>query len=1399
MSFVGSNILAGASGQGGAGFAIERSLRFNSGDSAYLSRNFAAGNRKKWTWSGWFKLSKLDQRNYIFTNWNSSGQLSLYLEWTNSNKIRIGEYSSSAWEWQLDSTRQFRDPSAWYHLVVAVDTTQSTASDRVKVYINGEQLTSFSPSNYPSQNKDTYVNQAVEHNIGRLQTTEADFYLADVHFIDGQALAPTDFGETDDNGVWQPKAYAGTYGTSVDQSQTWSNNITGGSGAYGAAANAFNGSLSDFASPEYSSPMTYTNPSASDTVISTFEIYGRQYSTSITLELNDTDIKSQLSTTVQWHTITGFTGQNFSKLYWRPTSGNSEVRIYAIRINGKILVDSGISLSNNGFHLDFKDNSSNAALGTDTSGNSNTWTVNNISATAPGLTTANQGMDVVTYTGNSSARTFSDFSFQPDFVWIKSRSDAAGHIITDSVRGVNNVLRSDSTAAEEGSPIYGYLSGFSSNGFTLSSGTHGSHGYGDVNMSGRTYVAWCWKAGGAASSNTDGTITSQVSASTDYGFSIVSWTGAGSGNSSIGHGLSTAPSWIILKNRSATSNWSVYHSSVGNTKRLLLNSSAAEAAGSTFWNNTSPTSSVFSVGGDLNDSATKIAYCWSEVVGFSKFGSFTSATNGTTVSCGFKPRFILIKSTGTGSWAIHDAARNNFGSYLLPDTNGAEGNNSDFTVSDTGFTFDNNSNGTTFIFAAFAAKPDGSVIDSLVDTPSQTATPTDTGVGNEVVGNYATLNPLDRQSTNGTLSNGNLDLTQSSAAWAMYRGTMAVSSGKWYYEVNIGASQYSAFGILSIEYQMASATNNWPSQTGAGNTYALYPYDGKKYDGTQGISYATANTSPAGDVYGVAFDLDNGTITFYKNGSSLGQAFTGISGTFAPAAWLYNQTASDSYNFGQRAFAYTAPSGYKALCTSNLPEPTIADGSLYFDTKLYTGNGSTQSVTGYNFSPDFVWLKSRNQTYNHYLLDQIRGAGKVLHSNNTDATQNQSDTLTSFNSDGFSLDSRTGVNSNNNTFVGWAWDAGSSNTTIAAGGLNSSVYDQSQTWSNIATLSGGGVNSSHPLTQGFNGNLSNRVEGNTNGEYLELPISTTIVSGGVRVYAAVGSTTPMVINLYNGSSNVHTTTSSTTGGRWHTTTYAGPITKIRIQRTGRPFEFDAVEVNGKILIDSGVSVTNVPSIASTVRANSSAGFSIAAASMPASGNPTIAHGLNANPDMLIFKSRTSTEAWYITHKGLTNQSNRFLRFDTSAELTNNNWFNNTAPTSSVVTLRVGGGISANENVIIYSFSAVEGYSAMGSYTGNGSADGPFIYTGFRPAWIMTKETTQAYPWQIQDTTRAPKNDAKEILYADNNWAEANSNANMDILSNGFKPRRGSAYFNLNGGTIIYVAFAENPFKTARAR
>jgi hypothetical protein len=710
---------------------------------------------------------------------------------------------------------------------------------------------------------------------------------------------------------------------------------------------------------------------------------------------------------------------------------------------------------------------------------------------------------------------------------------------------------------------------------------------------------------------------------------------------------------------------------------------------------------------------------------------------------------------------------------------------------------------TTFIFAAFAAKPDQSGIDSLVDTPTNAATPTDTGAGGEVVGNYATLNPLDRQSTNGTLSNGNLDLTQSSAAWAMYRGTMAVSSGKWYYEVNIGASQYSAFGILSIEYQMASATNNWPSQTGAGNTYALYPYDGKKYDGTQGISYATANTSPAGDVYGVAFDLDNGTITFYKNGSSLGQAFTGISGTFAPAAWLYNQTASDSYNFGQRAFAYTAPSGYKALCTSNLPEPTIADGSKYFDTKLYTGNAGTNAQTGLGFSPDLLWLKVRSQAFNHNLFDSVRGNTKHLSSNLTNAeyTESSGRGLTAFDSNGFTLGQDVqgpgSVNASGQTYAGWAWDAGSSNTTIAAGSLNSSAYDQSQTWSSSVTSDNGFAGNSYGATQAFNGTTSgNHTASNSNGTLTFAPNLTIPANSVIEIYAGSGSTAYMDVTV-NGVAN-----NSTAGGAFVQINYdnSTTLTSLTITRTGGGNSADlrGLKINGKLLVDPGVSVPNVPSIASTVRANPSAGFSIV--SYTGTGaNTTFGHGLNAAPEMVIIKQRNGTGFWVVGHKDLPFTSDYYMSLNTSDAVSTGAGgvaWQSTAPTSSVVSIGSSSVLNGSGNThIAYCFAPVEGYSAMGSYS---SGSDPFVFTGFSPRFVLLKKTNAVGHWYMFDSERGPINPNETWLEANGSGAEqTHANGDIRFLSNGFQPI--GSDIDAGGGTYIYYAVSENPFKTARAR
>jgi hypothetical protein len=221
MSIIGSNILAGAAGQGG-GYVIEESLRFNSSQSSYLSWTPAtAGNRKTWTWSAWVKLGNVNaaQSTYfsgVNTSTNSSGTVIR----SEGNTLEIMQYENNAFTFKVESAAVYRDPSAWYHFIVAVDTTQATASNRVKLFVNGAQITSFTTANYPVQNSDCLVNNTVQHLIGaeRFQGGSPqkfkDGYLTEVNFIDGQALTPSSFGEYNvDSGVWQPAKYAGSYGT----------------------------------------------------------------------------------------------------------------------------------------------------------------------------------------------------------------------------------------------------------------------------------------------------------------------------------------------------------------------------------------------------------------------------------------------------------------------------------------------------------------------------------------------------------------------------------------------------------------------------------------------------------------------------------------------------------------------------------------------------------------------------------------------------------------------------------------------------------------------------------------------------------------------------------------------------------------------------------------------------------------------------------------------------------------------------------------------------------------------------------------------------------------------------------------------------------------------------------
>jgi hypothetical protein len=539
----------------------------------------------------------------------------------------------------------------------------------------------------------------------------------------------------------------------------------------------------------------------------------------------------------------------------------------------------------------------------------------------------------------------------------------------------------------------------------------------------------------------------------------------------------------------------------------------------------------------------------------------------------------------------------------------------------------------------------GATYDSMIDTPTPYITD---GVYN--VGNYATLNPLAVVTgSTPTLSNGNLTTVTGVAGAGYSMATIALpSSGKYYWET--GASS-TAGGMLNGIAPYSTTMNAF---TG---TACSYYSDGTKYVNGVNSAYGSAYTT---NTIGVAVDIDSGTVTFYRDNVSQGAI------TYAGAnlfAFVSDGSSSNSstfdVNFGQRPFTYTPPSGFKALNTQNLPTPTIAAGNAYMNIALYTGNGTSQTVTGFGFNPDFVWHKGRSVAYSHNLVDILRGNSNVLA---TDATVAESNP-------GAQLDLATG---------------GATVTYRAANAAN----NQS---------------------------------------------SATYVIWGWKA---------------NGAGTVN----------------------------------------------------NVGTIQSNVSANTTAGFSVVTwTGVTSPTNSTIGHGLGVAPSLIIVKDRSAAGAWNVYHTSL--GAGAYVQLNnTGASVTGDTTrWNNTSPTSSVFT--TGSNFAIASNWVAYCFAAVAGYSAFGSYTGNGSADGPFVFTGFRPRYILFKRTDGAGGnWFIRDTARDPYNTTSLTLYPNLSDAEFNATGNtVDILSNGFKLRSSSSGANGSGETIIYAAFAENPFKYSLAR
>ena len=533
--------------------------------------------------------------------------------------------------------------------------------------------------------------------------------------------------------------------------------------------------------------------------------------------------------------------------------------------------------------------------------------------------------------------------------------------------------------------------------------------------------------------------------------------------------------------------------------------------------------------------------------------------------------------------------------------------------------------------------------------------------------NFPVISPIDYQTgSNVTISDGNLTFQNANSGSANdARATFAVSSGKWYWEVEADSLGQSGvgrefIGVVSPEWRLdsGSAGSNF-SQDSTGYAYNTV---GQKLNNGSAASYGSALS--AGDIVGVALDLDNGKIWWSVNGTfqasgnpaaGTSEAYSGLSGTFAPAFAVDYGTGTSRLiaNFGQTGgLTYTPPTGFSQIDSSTLPTPTIADGSAYFQTSLYSGNSSTQEINqsgNSTFQPSWVWIKERNGTRVHTVYDEVRGVEKYLQTNEKDAESTSSASLTSFDADGFTVGSGPFVNNSGNTYAAWQWLAG-------------------------------------------NGTASN---------------------------------------------------------------------------------------------EDG-------SITSTVSANVDAGFSVIGYTGNETSGATIGHGLGAAPSVVITKSRSSSSYhWYVYHH--LNGATKYMRLnDNSAAFTDSAAWNNTAPTSSVITLGNSSATNNTGTMIAYAFAEVEGFSKFGTYTGNGSTNGPFVYCGFKPAFVLVKRTNSADNWVTVDAGRNLYNVANLRLYPDTSNADLTSTTH-DLLSNGFKLRASDGGVNGSGSTYIFMAFAKHPF------
>ena len=779
---------------------ITNSVVFNRADNPYMYFNksgITPDSDKKFTFSCWFKIGEKGSRlnTGLFnsnTDGSNGGNVTRYAPlatFTADGKLFGYDYDSGGYNWYFSTTRTFEDTSKWYHFVLAIDTTQSTSTDRMKIYIDGDQITSFSSTVYPTLNQDLYTVMAGGYHIlGLGYNAKFDGYIAEVNLIENQQLTPSTFGVTDTStGRWIPKALTGiTYGTngfrlqfgtdsalgddtsgntndftatnlaSTDQTTdspsqnfpTFDNNQTidnaGGTNIfsegnlrvdmdYGGSGNQYGMALMNPAYAVTSGKyywehklisQSHTNPS----------IYNLSMPGIIDLN-KDADITSYIGhtsgpTTYSWYTLGGyvFCDGTYDTQQYLP--GGSTLPAIGDIINFALDMDNGAwYIGVNGTYV-----TANGAVGDPTSGSARTGAVRTFAPNTRKYiygTSTQSGFNCVDevnfgqksfthsiptgYTKWQQDNVPSTDKNIPGMCWVKNRDSASWyHTIIDSSRGALKEIYTNGSFVEatQANSLRKFLKGGYQTGEA-----------GNWNNGGDRFVSWNWVANnGTSSANSNGSIASVVQANQTAGFSIVKYSGNSGSAGTIGHGLSAKPEWIMVKDRDASSyEWMVQHTSLGATHYGSISSTDPFYDNDTIWNDTEPTSSVFSIGTNAGvNSGTNdyIAYCWHGVDGFSKFGSYSGNgdADGKFVYTGFTPVWIMVKrSTASGyNWQIWDTKRSPINPVtnqaLFADGTFAEGGTSKLDILSNGFKWRGteawvNASSVTYVYMAFAEHP----------------------------------------------------------------------------------------------------------------------------------------------------------------------------------------------------------------------------------------------------------------------------------------------------------------------------------------------------------------------------------------------------------------------------------------------------------------------------------------------------------------------------------------------------------------------------------------------------------------------------------------------------------------------------------------------------------------------